>query len=117
MFIQSQRTNNILERFFRDIKRQYRKRSGTVSLNRTLKAMLAQTPLIKNLENEEYLKILLNGCNTLEERFSQIDSKLVIEELRKAKLNRDKISPEMKQLITKENLPQKINSLFLTEAR
>ena len=43
--IQPQRTNNILERFFRDFKRGNRKKSGTISLNKTLRSMLADTPL------------------------------------------------------------------------
>ncbi len=43
--IQPQRANNILERFFRDLKRRNRKRSGTLSLNKTLKSILADTPL------------------------------------------------------------------------
>ena len=68
-----QRTNNILERFFRKIKRLGRKKSGTSSLNKMMKAILAETPLVKNLENEEYMAIILDGRATLAERFSQID--------------------------------------------
>ncbi|MCD4723060.1 MAG: hypothetical protein K8S13_24850 [Desulfobacula sp.] len=43
ILIQPQRTNNILERFFRELKRRNRKRSGTISLNKRLKSMLADT--------------------------------------------------------------------------
>ncbi len=75
--ITPQRTNNILERFFRGEKRRGRKRSGTAVLSRTLKAMLAETPLVRNLDNDEYYHIILNGCATLAERFSQIDDKRV----------------------------------------
>jgi len=46
-FVQPQRTNNILERFFRDLKRKARKRTGTISLNKTLKTILSDTPLVK----------------------------------------------------------------------
>ena len=41
--IHPQRTNNILERFFRGEKRLGRKRSGTKSLNKLLKAILSDT--------------------------------------------------------------------------
>ncbi len=51
--IQPQRINNILERFFREIKRNYRSKSGTKSLIKTIRAMMADTPLIKNLSNPE----------------------------------------------------------------
>ncbi len=71
--IQPQRTNNILEQFFRDLKRDNRKRSGNHSLTQTLKTMLAQTPLVKNLKNPQYMEIILNGKVSLEERFAEID--------------------------------------------
>ncbi|MDL1988953.1 MAG: transposase, partial [Deltaproteobacteria bacterium] len=60
IIIQPQRTNNILERLFRSIKRAFRKRSGNKSLNRTLKALLSNTPLVQNLQHPEYMKVLLN---------------------------------------------------------
>jgi len=77
ILIQPQRTNNILERFFRDLKRMYRSKSGTQSLNKVIKAMLADTPLVRNLSNPEYVKIILKGHSTLEHRFAEIDEKLV----------------------------------------
>jgi len=70
--IQPQRTNNLLERLFRDLKRDSRKRSGAISLNKTLRTILADTPLVKNLDNPEYLEIILDGCKTLEERFEKM---------------------------------------------
>jgi len=110
--IQPQRTNNILERFFRDFKRRNRKKSGAVSLNKTLKAILADTPLVKNLDNEDYLNIILNGCSTLEERFEKIVGSIVAKELKKAQKKSEKISPEMKKLIRQPNLPTKITALY-----
>ena len=55
--LQPQRTNNILEQFFRDLKRRNRKRSGNHALSKTLKTMIAQTPLVKNLENPKYMEL------------------------------------------------------------
>ena len=43
--IQPQRTNNLLERFFRDLKRDCRHKTGCHSLGRTLRTMLPDTPL------------------------------------------------------------------------
>ena len=107
-----QRTNNILERFFRHMKRLGRKKSGTGSLNKMLKAILADTPLVKNLENQEYMDIILNGCTTLAERFSQIDDSLVRQQLREAQDNHEKISGEVKKIISLPDLPNKISVLF-----
>lgn len=115
--IQPQRTNNIMERLFRDLKRRYRKKTGTGSLGKTLKAMLADTPYVRNLENKEYLKIILNGCATLEERFAQIDNKLVVEELKSLRKTEEKLSPEMKKIIKQPNLPQIITQLFTAYAK
>jgi len=117
IIIQPQRTNNILERFFRDLKRRYRKKSGTNSLNKTLKTILSDTPLVRNIENDDYLKIILNGCNTLEERFAQIQSKLVIKELKSAQQNVEKISPTMKKIIKLPKLPQTIVRLVKAYAK
>lgn len=112
--IQPQRTNNILERFFRSIKRIYRKRTGTSRLNKLLKAMLADTPLIRNLENREYMKILLKGQNSLEELFSQIDAQLVQKELKKATIPVSRVSQDINKIIATPNLPDKISELYTT---
>jgi hypothetical protein len=117
ILIAPQRTNNILERFFRGEKRRGRKKSGTASLNRTLKIILADTPLVRNLENKEYYRIILNGCYTLEERFSQIDDKIVREQLKKSEKNQSKILPEVKVLIKQSDLPEKISALFLGNSK
>jgi len=115
--IAPQRTNNILERFFRDVKRRGRKKSGTASLNKTLKTILADTPLVRNLEKEEYQKIILNGCSSLGERFSQIDDKIVRDQLKQAEKNREKILPEVKKIIKQKDLPQKISALFFSHSK
>jgi len=107
-----QRTNNLLERFFRKIKRLGRKKSGTSSLNKMLKAILAETPLVRNLENEEYMDIILNGCATLAERFSQIDTKLVQEQLKEVRKNQEKLPGEVKKMISLPDLPNKIVTLL-----
>jgi hypothetical protein len=110
--IQPQRTNNILERFFRDLKRKYRKRSGTVSLNKALRFILADTALVKNLDNPEYVQILLDGCDTLEERFAKIDSHMVAEQLKAERNKQERIRPEMKKMIQRPDLPQRLTLLL-----
>lgn len=112
MLIQPQRTNNILERFFRDLKRGNRQREGTASLSKTLRYILKETPLVKNLSNEDYMKIILDGCPTLEERFATIDSKRAAEALQKSQWNADRVSPKMKKLIRQADFQQKISNLF-----
>jgi len=116
IIIVPQRTNNILEKFFRGEKRRDRKKSGTASLNKTLKAILADTLLVRNLENDEYYRTILNGCSTLAERFAQIDDKTVREQLRQAGKNQEKIPPEVKSIIKQADLPEKMYALFWANA-
>jgi len=111
--IQPQRTNNVLERFFRDVKRGYRRKTGTNCLTRTLKAMLAETPLVKNLQNEDYLELLLNGADSLEQRFAQIDANTVRQELLKSNSDQDMVSPWVRRLIKKKNFVQDLSAIFV----
>jgi len=117
LYIQPQRTNNILERFFRGEKRRSRKKSGTASLSRVLKAALADTPLVQNLKNYEYMDIILNGCPNLAERFSQIDARLVQKEVENAKNSREKILPVIRELVRNSDLTMKISLLFSSAAK
>lgn len=113
LYIQPQRTNNILERFFRGEKRRGRKKSGMASLSKILKAALADTPLVQNLKNCEYMDIILNGCSSLAERFSQIDAHLVQKEMDDAKNSSETVLPVIRKLIRDSDLTMKISSLFI----
>ena len=99
--VQPQRTNNIMERFFRDLRRGNRRKTGNNSMSRALRSILADTPLVKNLENREYMDILLDGKSSLEELFADIDSKLVRKELKNANRSPDKIPTKIKKMILK----------------
>jgi len=110
--IYPQRTNNIMERFFRDFKRGDRKKTGNISISKTLQAMLADTPLVRNLKNPKYLSILLDGCQNLEEKFARIDAREVRDELNKAKNSPEKIPAKIKKLIATPQFLETIASLF-----
>jgi hypothetical protein len=110
--IQPQRTNNILEQFFRSWKRIFRKKSGMNALERILKAMPANMPLVKNLNDPQYMRILLDGKATLEERFAQIDARLIRKELAKLSANSDKVPPRIKKLIRQPDFPGQLVAIF-----
>lgn len=110
--IHPQRTNNLMERFFRDWRRGARRRSGHNSINRFLRTMIADTPLVRNLENPRYLEVLLNGQTTLEERFAQIDIKMVRKELLAAQASCEKVPSKIRQLIAIPTFPEAICRLF-----
>ncbi|KPA17119.1 hypothetical protein MHK_002661, partial [Candidatus Magnetomorum sp. HK-1] len=54
----------------------FRKKSGNKSLNRTFKSLIVNTPLIENLKNSEYMKIILGKHDSLEDLFADINVKL-----------------------------------------
>lgn len=111
LLIQPQRTNNILEQFFRGIKRANRRRTGNASTSRVLRTMLAETPLIKNLENPSYMKILLNGKGSIEEVFAEIEIETLRIEFRKAQDSSGKIPTALKALIAMADFPEKLVAL------
>ncbi len=103
--IQPQRTNNLMERFFRELNRGSRRRTGGKTLGRVLATMLAETPLVKNLENAKYEKIILNDCVDLSERFAEIEAGLVRKKMRQATQETEKLDSAVKRLIKTPKLP------------
>ena len=112
MLVQPQRTNNILEQFFRKLMRTYRKKNGFNSVERVLKTMLPDTPLTMNLKNDEYMELLLAGKKTLEERFAEINSKEIRRRLEESKNGTSTMYPQLKKIIRIPELPKSIVTLL-----
>ncbi len=109
--IQPQRTNNLLEQSFRFLKRDSRKKSGLHSLSKTLKGMLADTPLVKNLSNPGYMTILLKGKKDLASRFADIDIWQVRKREKENEKNWSKYPKRMSRLFKISHLPGKLVKL------
>ena len=112
VLIQPQRTNNILEQFFRSLKRAHRRRTGNASSRRMLRTILAETPLVKNLENPAYMSILLKGNASLEELFAEIDIDTFREAFREAQRTPEKIPSTIKALIAMTDFPEKLITMI-----
>jgi len=110
--IQPQRTNNIMEQYFRDFKRGNRRKTGNNASGQMLQNMLAQTPLVRNLKNPEYMKILLDGKTTIEEVFADIEITQLRQELKNAQQNPEKIPAKIKLLINEPQYPEKLTNLL-----
>lgn len=102
--IYPQRTNNILEQFFRKLRRGYRRKTGNNSMHRALKSMLADTPLVKNLDNPEYMALLLDGKASLEELFAQMGPTLFADEVQ-SQADTTRILPGFRKIINLPTLP------------
>ena len=105
--IYPQRTNNIMEQFFRSMRRWARRKTGNDTMCRILQSMLADTPLVKNLDNPRYIEILLNGKSNLEDLFADIGS-LQLTENTLPELEQNHILPGFRQLVAMKNLPDRI---------
>ena len=112
VLIYPQRTNNILEQFFRGMRSGHRRKTGNNSMSRVLQTMLADTPLVKNLDNQEYIKILLNGKATLEELFAEIAAYVPTCKEDNNELETGIILPGFRKLINLKNLPVHVANLF-----
>ena len=110
--IQPQRTNNYAEQSFRDLKRGCRKKTGNGSLGKKLRTMLANTPLVKNLKNPEYMGILLDGKPSLKELFGDIDAKEVRKELKRAQGNIENVPAKLKRLTKKSDYPEMLDNYY-----
>ena len=109
--IYPQRTNNILEQFFRGIRRKHRRKTGNNSMQRALQTMLSDTPLIKNLDNPQYMDILLDGKANLEELFAEIGN-ISLNDTAESKTDTDRILPGFRTLVKKPNLPDQVVRLY-----
>jgi len=111
VIIYPQRTNNILEQFFRGIRRGQRRKTGNNSIRRMLQTMLADTPLIKNLDNDEYMKILLDGKANLEDLFADLELTAIARST-DPPIGVDRLLPGFRRLIMQQTLPGQVAQLL-----
>ena len=112
--IYPQRTNNILEQFFRSLRRDHRRRTGDNRMHRALQTMLADTPLVKNLSNPEYMKILLDGQPNLEALFADLDQNGASDKLA-PNSDADRILPGFRALTKMVDLPYRMSAIASAE--
>lgn len=114
--IYPQRTNNILEQFFRGVRRGHRRKTGNNSMCRMLQTMLADTPLIKNLDNPAYLEILLDGKATLEELFAELAT-MTLADTTDLQTDTGRILPGFRTLANLPTLPDHMARLFARQSQ
>ena len=112
ILIQPQRTNNILEQFFRNLKRGNRRRTGNASSSRMLRTILAETPLMQNLKNPHYMNILLDGKTSIEEVIAEIEIDTLRKAFRTAQDVPEKLPSTLKPIIAMHNFPEKLVAMI-----
>jgi hypothetical protein len=111
ILIQPQRTNNILEQFFRSLKRGHRRRTGNAASGRMLRTILAETPLVQNLQNPHYMTILLSDKDSLEKVFAEIAIDTLRKAFREAQDDPERIPAKLKPIIAMPDFPEKLVSM------
>jgi hypothetical protein len=114
--IQPQRTNNILEQFFRNLMRSYRKENGFQAMERMLKAMSEDTPPVMNLKNEDFMKVLLAGRSNLPQRFADIDPNTVRRQLSRSTQQDKTASARLRKVVNGPTFLQILSSLAIRKA-
>jgi len=109
-----QRTNNILEQFFRELNRANRRKTGNNSMQRLLKNMLADTPLVKNLDNPDYIATLLGDKAGLEDLFASMDPIPVASQI-ESQSGVDRILPGFRKIIRLPTLPEHLIRMVTTD--
>ena len=74
--------------------------------------MVADTPLIKNLDSPKYMSILLKGERNLIERFAQINTNIVRQEMEKHQEEWRDLPKGLKNILKISDLPQKLFQLL-----
>ena len=71
-----------------------------------LRTILAETPLVKNLENPAYMKLLLNGATSLEAVFTEIEIDTFRAAFKEARNVPEKVPAKLKALAERVDFPE-----------
>jgi hypothetical protein len=71
--IVAQRTNNLMERSFRKIKRRCRRRHGRKKLQKDMATLPAEIALVDNLLNQQYVATVMGTIDKLPLKFAELD--------------------------------------------
>ena len=80
-----------------------------------LKNMLVDTPLVKNLDNPDYMRLFLNGKANLEELFASMDPIVFHKEI-ELQSGVDRILPGFRKIIKLPALPDYFITLAANES-
>jgi len=78
--------------------------------------MLADTPLIKNLDNPDYMEILLDGKASLEELFAELAT-TTLANTTDLQTDTDRILPGFRAFVNLPTLPDRMVRLFTRQSQ
>jgi hypothetical protein len=107
------RTNNIVEQLFRWLNYGFRRIHGNHSIRRNLENIPEQLPLIENLKNPNYMKLIFGEEINIAAKFSELDVK-IIREMEKNHYPKKKIysSRKIKKTLRSPDFEKQLLSAF-----
>lgn len=107
------RTNNIMEQQFRQLAYSYRRIHGNHSVRRNLEHVPEQMPLVQNLKNANYVKLIFENTSQIAKRFSMINVqkiKMLAQKLNAAESK--KISTRTTRLLRQPQFKERLKHAF-----
>ena len=96
---------------FRDFTRDNKRKTGVDSTGRTIQAMIDDTPLVRNLKNNNYRKIIIGDKKKLAEVFSEINIDTVREKMKEHNLCSEKVPREIQSLLKEGKLLDMLSNI------
>jgi hypothetical protein len=106
--IQPQRTNNISEQLYRDIQHDAMRRTGSRISGKSFNSMAAEMPLVKNLQNKNYMNVILKKNETLAEAFANLDQENIRQKMDEIKFYSSRFKEKLKKIAVSQKLPDMI---------
>lgn len=111
------RTNNIMEQQFRMFAYGYRRIHGNHSIRRNLENIPETLPLVANLKNPDYIKLVFQDESMIAMRFSKIDVKKIRTMVAEHHTNKKKRNPKInKQALRYPQFKNKLIDAFAVVA-
>lgn len=104
------RTNNIMERGFRSLHYSNRRITANISIRKSIINMHPSTPLVKNLKNKNYVKLVFQNEDFIARRFAEIDEREVRDQLKQKKKSPYFMSKKTRKLIRKSHFLGEISN-------
>ncbi len=104
------RTNNILEQHFRVFSYSHQRISGNGSMKKTLTTMHPSTPLVMNLKNKNYIRLIFGDEYNIVQKFAQVNVLKVRNDVNNEKYKKFSFSKISKKTIREKGF---LDNLFI----
>ncbi len=106
------RTNNIIEQHFRVFSYSHQRITGNGSMKKILTTMHPSTPLVMNLKNKNYVRLIFGNEHKIALKFAQVDVLKVREDVNNKNTNKFSLSKKFKKMVREKGFLDKLFIAF-----